>query len=315
MIARPFAYALAAALLLAPLTAHAQFTVPAWAFPNTTPEIAPKPPYDSLVALHLPNSTKSFSMLQLKDFFAVPDWFPGTHPPMPEIVSRGRKPNVFACGYCHLPDGGGRSENALLAGMPVDYIVRQVADIRDGTRREAIPEWSLAVRMHTLSLSVTDAEVAEAARYFSKLKPRKRYIVVEATNVPRTLEGGGLYVERAGGETEPLGARIIEVTSDFYRHELRDPQETFTAYVPVGSIARGRSLAKTCATCHGPTLRGLAMAPPIAGRSPLYMVRQLAAFRTGTRATSTSAPMQALTATLSIDDMIAVSAYAGSLKP
>lgn len=306
----------AALALLLPHASSAQqaFVVPAWAFPNFSPEIQPKPPYDSLVPLFVPNSTKSFTMAQLKDFFAVPDWFPRTHPPMPDIVSRGRKPAVFACGYCHLPDGNGRSENAVLAGLPVDYMIRQVADIRDGTRKEAM-EWSLAVRMHSTSVAVTDAEVADAAHYFAKLPAKRRYKVVESATAPRTLEGGGLYVERAGGQTEPLGARIIEVTSDFYRHELRDPNETFTAHVPVGSIARGRLIGRTCATCHGPSLRGVKDIPAIAGRSPSYILRQLVAFRTGARATSTSEPMQKVVSTMDLDDMIAVSAYAGSLKP
>ncbi len=254
-------------------------------------------------------------MAQMKDFFFVPDWYPNTHPKMPDIVARGRKPAVFACAYCHLPDGGGRAENAVLAGLPVDYMIRQVADIRDGTRREAKPDWSLAVRMHSTSVAVTDAEVAEAARYFAKLRARKRHFVVESATVPLTLEAGGLYVERAGGLTEPLGARIMELTSDLHRHELRDPNETFIAYVPVGSMARGKRLARTCIACHGPSLRGVGDVPAIAGRSPTYIFRQLLAFRTGARATSTSAPMQAAVSALDLDDMIAVSAYAGSLKP
>jgi cytochrome c553 len=307
---------IAAALALLPLTAAAQVTVPAWAFPNTTPEIAPKPPYDSLIPLHLGTSTKTFTMAQMKDFFFVPDWYPTLHPPMPDIVKVGRKPQVFACAYCHLADGGGRSENAVLAGLPVDYIIRQVADIKSGARKEAIPDWSLAVRMHSLSQAVTEAEVAEAARYFNRLKARKRYTVIESATVPLTLEAGGLYVERAGGRTEPLGARIIEMTTDLYRHELRDPNETFTAYVPPGSIATGRKIAsKTCATCHGPTLRGLGPIPPIAGRSPLYVLRQLLAISTGTRSTPASMPMQQLVEFMTLDEMIAVSAYAGSLKP
>jgi len=54
---------------------------------------------------------------------------------MPEVVARGRKPQVHACGYCHLPDGQGRPENAPLAGLPAAYIEAQVAAFRSGARR------------------------------------------------------------------------------------------------------------------------------------------------------------------------------------
>jgi cytochrome c553 len=68
-------------------------------------------------------------------------------------------------------------------------------------------------------------------------------------------------------------------------------------------------------TCHGPDLRGTALAPPIAGRSPSYLLRQLIAFRIGTRATVAGAPMAAVAAWLGLDEMIAVVAYAGSRPP
>jgi cytochrome c553 len=55
--------------------------------------------------------------------------------------------------------------------------------------------------------------------------------------------------------------------------------------------------------------------PPLAGRSPSYLLRQLIAFRTGARATPASAPMQAVAASLNLDDMIAAAAYAGSRAP
>ena len=97
----------------------------------------------------------------------------------------------------------------------------------------------------------------------------------------------------------------------------------FTAFVPVGSIERGRRLAATvgrtkataCVTCHGPSLKGVKEVPPIAGRSPSYIFRQLLAFQTGARNAAASAPMRTVVAGMSLDDMIAVSAYAGSRQP
>ena len=58
--------------------------------------------------------------------------------------------------------------------------------------------------------------------------------------------------------------RIIEVAVDHERHELRDPATAYRAYVPQGSIARGRTIAQigrggtavACVACHGADLRG-----------------------------------------------------------
>jgi cytochrome c553 len=44
-------------------------------------------------------------------------------------------------------------------------------------------------------------------------------------------------------------------------------------------------------------------------------VRQLLAFKTGRRSTPTSTPMGLVAAELTLDDMIAAAAYAGSLQP
>jgi cytochrome c553 len=38
-----------------------------------------------------------------------------------------------------LPSGLGRPENASLAGLPVDYILRQLDDFRSGARRSSEP--------------------------------------------------------------------------------------------------------------------------------------------------------------------------------
>jgi cytochrome c553 len=41
---------------------------------------------------------------------------------------------VYACSYCHLPNGQSRPENAALAGLPAAYIFEQVTDFRSGAR-------------------------------------------------------------------------------------------------------------------------------------------------------------------------------------
>jgi cytochrome c553 len=319
------AAALAVAWQFLATPAAAEFVVPAWAYPVDPPAIAiSTAPTDDGTLLRVPGSRVELTTSQVKDLFAAPDWHPDSHPPLPEVVARGRKPQVMACGYCHLPDGQGRPENAPLAGLPAAYIESQVVAFRRGERRSA---WHGPNRPTELMLSTaesaTAAEVAEAARYFSGLRMRRRIEVIESASVPGTHVAGWLYVPTEGAARESLGQRIIEVAIDHERHELRDAKSGFVAYVPPGSIARGHDIVASggdgvtlpCGSCHGTGLRGAGLVPPIAGRSPTYILRQLLAFRTGARASASGAPMLPVVARLDVDDMIAIAAYVGSLEP
>ena len=140
---------------------------PPWAFPVNPPGAQPAP--DDGTPRHVPNSAVSFTLTQIRDLFSVPDWHPDNHPPMPDIVAEGRKPAVFACGYCHLPNGLGRPENSSLAGLPADYIAQQVADFKSGVRKSSEPA-SLPVNfMIQVAKAATEAEVKNAAEYFAEL--------------------------------------------------------------------------------------------------------------------------------------------------
>ena len=102
----------------------------------------------------------------------------------------------------------------------------------------------------------------------------------------------------------------------------RDPTSGFVAYVPTGSIAKGKELASTgngktlpCGICHGRTLQGLGDVPAIAGRHPNYIVRQLWNMQSGERASTSAALMQQVVEKLNNDDMLAIAAYVASLTP
>jgi cytochrome c553 len=276
--------------------------------------------------IRLPNSTAQFTRAQLTNRFAAPDWYPGSHGPMPEVVARGRAPDLFACGYCHTPGGQGRPENAPLAGLPSEYIVQQVMDFKSGARRALLPGvFPPADLMIHEAAETTPAEAEIAAQYFSREKLRPRVIVLERSRVPRTQVIGSVYTPIANGGDEPLGTRLIELARDSAQHENRDEQMRYVAYVPPGSIARGRALAHkgdgslgkavACVTCHGKNLQGMGPIPPLAGRSPSYLLRQLLAFRTGARSGATAQPMQPVVANLDIRKMIDAAAYAASLRP
>ena len=307
-----------AALTVALAVFQGPTDVPLWVFPGSPPDSALA---DSTRLHRVPNSAARFTLPQTVDRFAPPDWHPSGHPSMPEVVAQGRKPNLFACTYCHLPNGMGRPENATLAGLPEDYIVAQLAAFRSSARRNPSSGWVPGNSMHAVAMNATDADVASAARYFSGLRFTPRARVIEAARIPRMRQAGYVYAHLPAGGTVPLGSRIVEGPPDFERHELRDDGMTYIAYVPRGSIAHGRSIATTgtnglataCVTCHGPKLAGTGLVPPIAGRYPTYIVRQLVAFKSGARSTPASQPMQAVVARLSVDEMIAVAAYAASL--
>jgi cytochrome c553 len=298
----------------------APFVVPTWAFPTSAPP-NPLPPIDSVTPLRVPNSARSFTMAQVRNGFDIPDWFPDSHPKMPAAVQYGSRPNGRACAYCHLANGSGRPENGTLAGLPADYIVKQVAAFRDGTRLVANPA-SNVNSMHLVAKSVADSDVAAAAAYFSKLQLTRRNRVVEVDRAPRTRIEIMLFALDGAG-TEPIAGRLIEVPNEFERHELRDPGVLYTTYVPRGALTRGRRVvtngpagaATACAKCHGPQLLGVGLVPPIAGRSPSNLLRQLINIRAGTRHDEGSAPMQAVVNAMTIDDMVAVAAWVGSRAP
>jgi cytochrome c553 len=271
---------------------------------------------------HVRGSRAAFTLRQINDGFDPPDWYPAEHSPMPEIVAHGRKPDVLACGYCHLPNGQGRPENASLAGLPVGYIVQQMADFKRGLRKSSKLTVPIAA-MVTDETKASAREIQAAAEYFSQLKPKPWIRVVETSTVPRTRAAGWMLVPSARGGTAPIGQRIIETPVNVEQTEMRNDASGFIAYVPVGSVENGKATVTTggggktiqCAICHGPDLRGNGKVPSIAGRSPSYIVRQLYDFRSGARAGADAPLMKPVTAKLRVDDMLAIAAYLASLHP
>jgi hypothetical protein len=75
--------------------------------------------------VRVPDSTAGYTWSQLRDRFTAPVWHPSDHGALPDIVANGRKPGVFACGFCHRATGPGGPENADLAGLPKSYIIQQ----------------------------------------------------------------------------------------------------------------------------------------------------------------------------------------------
>jgi cytochrome c553 len=298
---------------------------PAWAYPVGVPAPTAPPSAADSTPQRVPGSAVVLPLAATRDLFLTPDWFPGAAPPMPGVVARGRRPSVYACGHCHLANGQGHPENASLAGLPAVYLAAQVEEFRSGRRASSEPRMRPAALMRSIAQHATPEEVAAASAYFARLAPRRWTRVVETRTVPRTrLKGASMLVADEGGGREPIGRRIVELPEDLRRRELRDPTSGFVAYVPTGSVARGRALARgagagrdahACAGCHGSDLRGAGDVPGLSGRSPTSLVRQLYDFRTGARTGPRAAPMAGVARALSTDQMVDVAAYLASRAP
>ncbi len=348
---RPVGFLLAALLAFAASAAlrAADFVMPLWAYGVTTP---PKPG-DKAVPQALPSralrpnqdaaeqtrlrsvagSDARYSLVDIRDLSNVIDWFPGDHPPMTPLLKHGPAkagPEARGCASCHLPNGRGRPENAPVAALPVNYFIQQMRDFRSGLRTSSDPRKPNTVTMARLAQLMTDDEIREAAEYFAEIEWTPWVRVIETDRVPKTKIHGNLFLAVEPARTEPIAGRIIEVPEDEEQSEThRNPRSGFVAYVPPGSIARGRALVNTggsgivggagrtvaCITCHGPDLMGLIDVPAIAGRSPSYAARQLHDFQTGARRGPLASTMEPVVARLTAADLVDISAYLASVKP
>jgi cytochrome c553 len=287
--------------------------------PAGSPPAAPAP--DTSLK-HLPGSSAQFTRAQISDRFGPADWYPGDHPSMPDVVAHGKKPEVFACGLCHYPNGKGRQENAAVVGLPVAYFIQTMNDFKNGLRKSAEPRKNNSKLMMTFAQGMTDDEIKAAAEYFGAMKWTPWIKVIETNTVPKTRNANGMFLVE-GNEKEPLGKRILETPENAEATEvLRDPHSAFFAYVPVGSIKKGEALVtkgagKTtqCAACHGADLKGLGPVPGIAGRSPSYLVRQMYDMQQGVRNGTWTQLMKPVVANLSADDLIDIAAYTSSRTP
>ena len=293
---------------------------PSWAYPVQPPV---KLPPDDGVPRRVPGSNVGLTLTQIRDLYVAPVWHPDDQPPLPGVVGRGRKPDMFACGYCHYPNGQGRPENSSLSGLSAGYIVQQMADYKNGLRKSSESKMRPPALMVANAKAATDDDIKISAAYFASLKYKPWIRVVETDTVPKTHVAGSMLVALEAAGSEPIGQRIIELAENVAQTTLRDYRSGFIAYVPVGSIKRGEALVTTggrgkttvCATCHGKDLKGIGDVPPLAGRSPSYTVRQLYDFQSGARAGLLSAQMKESVAKLSMEDMVSIAAYTASLTP
>jgi cytochrome c553 len=297
--------------------------LPDWAYTPPPPGSPPAPsalPADDDAVIRIPGTDRTMTREALRGRREIPDWYPADRRgEMPGIVRSGRE-GVLACGLCHLADGAGRPENAPVNGLRVEYFVQQMEDFKNGLRRSADPRKRNTNLMIGYAKAATAEEIRAAAEYFAAQPYPKRITVIESRTAPKVRLQGGMHMAIPAGEgggMVPIGDEIVEVPDDNLRAEARDTRLGFTAYVPVGTLSRGKQLATKyrCGVCHGSNLEGLGPVPPLAGRSPSYAMRQLFDMKSGVRRGPWSELMMPLLKGMSVQDLMAVAAYAASLHP
>ena len=179
--------------------------------------------------------------------------------------------------------------------------------------------------MIEMALDINEKELREAAVYFSKIpRSQQKWIrVVETSRAPASHVGaGGARFFDKGAETVPLPPDMIYEIAEGDGVELRNDHVGFVDYVPMGSLAKGRTVAmgnkgamRTCGSCHGDDYRGHDDAPRLAGRSAYYLIRQLADMRAGNRKGEALGKMKEVVGKLSDADILNVAAYMASRAP
>jgi cytochrome c553 len=302
-------------LIASSVCADNQITgAPSWSTPARGTSIETVQ-YNDVTLFTVTGSTQKYSQKQIDDKFNAPDWFPARHDKMPEIVKLGKAPKVWACASCHLASGSGHPESATLAGLDSLYIQTQMTAFSDDSRLD------YSGHMNRMAKELTAAEIKEISAWFSSLTPIKTTRVVETVQVAKTyVDDTRMRLRVEPAEMEAIGNRIIEVPDDYNEVKKRNPEGRFISYVPVGSIARGKSLVTTgdgktvpCASCHGSDLNGSTIGPAITGNFASYTVRQLHGFKGGTRKGGNSVMMLGVVNALTDKDIVDISAYLTSL--
>jgi len=296
---KKFAWLLASALIpMAAMAADAP-PGPGWAFMTPDPN-APAPPPPAAGGGGAPAAA------------------PAVQPGALRIVLAGKGADVRPCSTCHTPSGMGQPESANIRGLNAAYFARQMQDFKSGARGGP-----RSAAMSTFAKGMTDEEVKEVAGYYAGLKAMQWTRVSESSTTPKTIVGRtSQRTKLEGNDMEPLGNRIIEfANSPAAIRQMAEP--AFVAFVPTGSLGNGKSLVDTggggktqaCSGCHGATLQGEDDVPAIAGRSPVYIARQIYSFKNDVRKGPHAEIMKIVAAKLTDDDIVAISAHVSTLNP
>src|SRR5215212_3389713 len=103
---------------------------------------------------------------------------------MPKAVAQGARPEPRACSLCHLSTGDGHPESSGVSGLAAAYIIRQLAEFKDGNRKGIRAETMVGI-----SKALGDEDARAAAEYFSARAGFTK--VVESATPPKSYLGAG----------------------------------------------------------------------------------------------------------------------------
>ena len=181
------------------------------------------------------------------------------------------KSKAVVCQACHGADGN--SSVPLwpsLAGQGAPYIASQLRAFQNDERKDP--------QMSSQAMLIAADDIDDVAVYFESL-PRAAHPVAAVTD--------------NDGNTVPQSQVIARAEALYRGGDLEDK-------------------TAACMACHGPSGRGNPAAeyPAIAGQHADYTAKQLRDYRSGTRKTDgKTRVMRDIAATLSDDDIAALSAY------
>ena len=211
-----------------------------------------------------------------------------------------------------------------IGGLPAPYIVEQVKAFRTGTRTSAEPGRVATKAMIDVAKAWSDEDIKAAARYFASLPRRTPMKVVQSDVAPimKMERWGWTYVDPSNRGSHNLHGSVAEAPESLAKVFMGDLSNRQVVYVSRQTLDEGEALVRTggqggqpCAACHGADLRGTPVAPPLAGRDPGYLARQLWDIRAGARSGPAVAAMQGPARGLSPHDITAIAGYLASRTP
>lgn len=295
----------------------------AWAYPVAPPDTAELDmPSGRYVT---PDGKHTLTAAQVDKLTpAEKDWFPQNHPIPPAVVLAPGKDQAIPCAECHTVNGQGMAGVPDIAALPASYLLEQLAAFRSGARRSAMPHYLGTGVMTATARAWSDSDLQAAVTYYASL-PRHaptRVVVTDASPPMRMERWGWTYLDPAGGPKHPLNGSVAESPESLTKLFLGDLSNRQLVYVSHATLTLGDALIRSgggngqpCTVCHGASLRGTAVAPPLAGRDPGYLARQLWDIRSGARTGGNVKLMQGPARGLSAGDITALAGYLASLTP
>ena len=297
--------------------------LPEWAYTPPPPAGSPPPPSRSAGRrqrrFSIAGTDKTMTRGALRGVKEIPDWYPGDRQRSDAAIVRDGKEGVRACGFCHLADGTGRPENAPVNSLHVAYFIQQMQDYKNGLRKSADPRKKNTNNMIAFAKEATDEEIKAAAEYFAAPALPEAH---QGHRVAHGPEGASPGRDAHGDPQTKAAAWSRSATrSSRCRTTTCAPRRVTRTWARPRTCRQGaqqgQGARREVSVHHLPRPEPGRARPRagLAGRSPSYMMRQLFDMKVGARRGPWFDLMKPIVDSMSVQDLLALSAYAGSVAP